>query len=399
MKSEPRRAGIVCLLVLISAWGCASKPYEPIDGSWQRPDEKLGVIYVPPENDIYVQIVTGRNRYAEFELNVGWNVLANVAATTGVLGAGYWNAVATAPSGTYVAVNPVAVGVLLAHPIVVGSVEKVRQLKARSRAARFEELGPASVGGKSFFEALQSSVSASADFRFSGHEFLLGDEETFNRRDNLLEAVPTDRVLVIGGVTAFTPRFEALEMEVFYGIFNKAEDMDKPVYSNSVIVQSTNREGLDGSDTRNGIDAIIQKKFDAGMAKYSAPRSSREKYQFKEAKRELKVRVQSWRKAWYDDYRDIDDGDLEGDVWYAEQGREYRKAYADVAGEAIRLIIADVTGTLGKRSDKMVLPPNYNRKMYRFPDAGTGSRDIYQLEEGSLISINRLSRMVPLSEE
>ena len=403
MKKYLRRNIIFLFICWISS-GCASKPHSPIDQGWQQPDETLGIIYVPPPKEIYVEIARGARRYAEFEAKLGQRLLASVASSGLGAWTGYSWAVASAPSGAIVVVNPYAMAaVVLAGPIVEATVEAAKQSSAKRRAKPFQEFLTAENGHQLFAQALEAQMVPKNNLGFGNYDLAIATDERFDNIDEqaYLDQFDADRFLVIGSVAAFTPRFEVLEVSVVYGVLERTEDGFSTIYDNAVVVQSRLRSGLEGADTRNEIQEIIKTEKQRKLDRLNERIKSRRPAQHEIIISKNKILKDAERKGreWESEYHPFDDRDSQGSRWLADSGIALETELAACYAEAARLIVNDLQLSAEALASSKTTPPGYKVEMLREASFDSDERDVYRLKTGQLVSIDRTSRMVPLSSD
>ena len=386
---------LCCLLVV---GGCTSVAFENVDPDWHVPEKSLAVAYIPAVENVYLEISTVRGqRYAEFELSVAKSTLAGVLGVAVGTTAGYHAAVASAAPGTIVTINPVGLGVALAAPLVQGGIEAARQSRARKRAARFNELDHSTFGDPAFYEALQSRLPESIDA--SAISFLNTRNGEYRSNRKLLKSFDTDQVMLVATVAAFTPRFEALEVTTSYEIYKKQNGEYERFYANSVLVQSVLRSGLDGHDTRNEVNELVDEIRDEKLhSSYTGPRTTRAKQLRIEHEKQARRKAESNRKRWHRQYRAFDVRDKQGDRWFANDAEDYKNQLHRAYNRSLDLVVADLASK-GVLEQDLTQPPGYVRDMYRVSNLDALDDDVYRLEEGPYISIGERSRMIPISSD
>ncbi len=402
------RVGLLSFVLIFFSAGCANKTYAPIIDGWSVADEEMSVIYVPPEKTIYLEISKGASRYADFQVSAGANLLSAVAGgaigtwlgTTGTLVASGLN-----PGNWLVAVSPVTLAVVLGVPLVNSALEVALQAKARDRTKRFEVLRDNELDVAFFISTVESVLSDANNLGFGGAvvksvtDTVLEDVDV----DDFVESDSNNTILVVGSKTVFTPRFEVIEITLFYGVVQKNDEGEgQVIYNSGVVVQSKLRSGLDGSDTRNEVSTIREW---AKKRLLTDLNESQKRYTRMGARERLVARqriIDKFKRKQYvvpDEYAMIDDRDIEGNVWYADNGYHFHDQIEASFEEAVRLMIADLAGQASFPSGEIASPPGYDVKLQRESSFDTPTREIYRLENGALVSIDKLSRMIPLSAD
>ncbi len=391
----------ICALLALSLLliGCSSRPYTPMPDGWRQADQPIGVLYIAPQKEMYLEIPNDDRRYADVEVNVGVKLLANVSGASIGVGAGYAIAVATGPADSIVVVNPVGAAIVLAAAVAGPSIEAAKQMRARGRAKSFNELLDADTGHALLFSALNDQLASGSNLGFAGIKPQLIHGESFNSFSDteMLELVDTDRTLVYGSIAAFTPRFEVLEVTVVYGILDTTKEEPEVLYANSVLVQSMLREGLDGSDASQDLEHFLGRKMAEELEKMKSSRDFQDPYS-----RARQVNKLKWKygiEKYQQHYFSYDDRDVDGETWLADDARFAKQQLAEVYREAARLMAGDLNGLPESKLTGLAKPPGYDRAMYQLPALATDTRDVYQLTEGPIISKRKNVWMVPLSAD
>ncbi len=398
LRSVPLQVCYLGLMVFL--WGCTSaKPYQAIDANANL-GRTLSVVYSPTQKDVYVEVNSRSRRYADFEVSVVLTAASSLTASSLGAFAGYWGAVAAAPSNAIVVVNPVAMAVaVLAAPIIGTTVEATKQAGARRKAEPFNKLVAARDGDWTFYPALSLVVDRELGKSFQTPVLYTLDhvEENFDE-DEFLESLATDRVLVVSAITAFTPRFEVLETALLYGLFDSNQGFKMPVYSNGVVVQSKVHAGKLGADTRHEINEIVQLWVAKNMALTEQRYKNSGAPTRNAAKRQVQQTGNSRIKRREMQYYTFDDHDKEGELWLEDDGSAFFEALESGYAEAARLMAADLQGSWETQTAETVTPPGYQRDLYRVKNLDLGDRVVYRLIEGPLVSIDARSRFIPLSK-
>ena len=397
MQTDIVRAVMLCGLLILS--GCATKAYEPIDAEIFAEKSDVGLVYVAPPKEIYVEIVRGPRRYADFEVSVGRELLAAVAGSALGIYAGYAYAVATAPYGTVVVVNPVAVGVLLASPLVGAGIEANKQRGARERAEPFQQLIETESPSADFFQSLVSRLNSEGSFVQRDIPMMVLDSESDMSTKEILAEIGTSKVIVVSTMAAFTPRFEALEATGIYGVIDATQKRPKALYENGIVVQSTLRGLLDNPDQQDYVADLLEVQRKERIEAAMNDPLLRDNYSRNREVRSINAKAKNRLKRVQKGYVPFDDGDREGTTWQAEEGAHFTDQLNKIYQELARLIFEDLDTKGSIDSLDLVEPRGYSRKMYKLPDLSNDARSVYRLETGQLISTPKDGWMVPLSSD
>ncbi len=391
------------LLVFVLLFGgCTSAPREPVSAGWWGEHETVSIVPIAPKDPLYLQVSAGVKRYPDFEVSVGKGFMASVAGNTVGAWAGYAQAVNGAPAGTAAAINPAALAaIILAGPAIEGTTEAIRQGRARNRIEPMRAALDADNPLDGYVEDVRRELSQQAGP--TGPAWVvdeLNSKRKRARRQEVLDSARSQLVLAIAYVASFTPRFEALELNTVYALFDRSAEDNKPIYTRNVVVQSRLREGLDGQDLRDEVNTMVAYYYSAELEKIEERYGGRQSRKYERAKAIKKARHsrERHRKRWHKVYDNWDLRDVYGERWLEAEGQPMRRELLSLRDEAARLIAADLMGRAEPSSDSKTEPPGYHREMHRLSALDTQSREVYRLVEGPIVSIDRRSRMIPFGD-
>lgn len=388
-----RRLALTAALLLA---GCASTSYQPLPEG-ELSTVPLSVVYVPSPDPVYVEIVRGRQRYPEFEVDIGRQLLANLTASSLSTWAGYQYAVATAPANSVVYLNPVAAAAgVLAVPLIETAIESHKRKNARELAEPFHEaLGEEGPGQARLVAELDRAL-ADSDRVAAEHDMTVMTEEA--EQEAFLGSLRHDRVLVVSSIAAFTPRFEALEVTLIYGLFDRDVSTTEALYGNGVIVQSAVHGGRLGRDSRHELRDIVDAWADESLEKIDRNPFYSD-YERAVARHDVATGARSRLLRYQKEYWAVDECDPEGAIWLEDDARPFREALRAGYREATRLLMADLAGVAEPGTGDRSRPPGYHRELERLSALDDDGRHVYRSDDGMLISIDAWSRMIPLSSE
>ncbi len=389
----------VLLSGLLTLWGCATEPYKTIDPGVLSDEPDIGLVYITPRDEIYVEISRQGRRYADFELSVGTELLASVAGSALGAYAGYTYAAATAPYGAAVAIDPVTAGLLLVTPLVGAGVEASKQRTARARAEPFLELVKDALPSEAFFKTLSASINGEDSFLpASIPTLIIGQEEKMSTRE-ILDAIGTSRVIIVSTMAAFTPRFEAIEVSALYGVLDATTKRPERLYENAVVVQSTHRVHLNRVPKPDDFYTFFHQDRDAKIQALNKVPRMRTAYYRKKAVAEINRDAKKRLLGVQESYTAYDTRDRDGDDWRANNGIHFETQLQHVYAEAARLIYEDLRGATETSDAAKITPLGYSREMFQHADLSNDSNTVYRLESGQLISAPKNGWVIPLSDE
>ncbi|MEM7077684.1 MAG: hypothetical protein AAF513_03545 [Pseudomonadota bacterium] len=381
--------------------GCAGNP-PGLTEDWNQQNNSVSVIYVPPEQPIYVEIHDGGRRYAEVEIEKGKELLAGFAG--GAIGTYIGTASALMSLGispshwtSFVEPNSAIATVVLLPLLRFGSIA-VREARAKKLAQRFRDLD---LSTEYFPDQLKQTVHATG-LGFGDIVFRSIEDAGFREAEDFvdyLDPIDTDVVIVLSAIPSFTPKFEVYQQEVFFGVAQRLEEgVFTITYNNQVVVQSQLRSVLAGGDAAEDWTKVQDSQADKRLNRLY--KTTNYKHM---SDKDRRIAVQSIRRDFARkakrepaDYRPLDLRDENGDMWYANDGAALRSAIAETTTEAIRLVLADLRD--GHRWDVatavLARPPGFKRKMFE-TTFDTDQRRVYRQRSGALVSVVRGSRMIP----
>ena len=394
--------GCLCLLS-----GCAGKSPR-LEQNWQENSNSLAIVVVPPPKSVYLQLETRADRVSPYNISAGLEAAVSLIAS----GLGSWAGIAYAasasnvPANVLVASNPILFATTaVVLPVAQVTSRLVRRRQATAKVAPFREILDSheqNLALNTIKRHLHSRFANSPnlnELRLSIHE--LEAEKPNKQLESLLPELQADHVLVVSFVPVFSPQFDTLEMYLGYALLNTATDLEvasvEASYANVLIVQSTPLGGLDGSNTTNELPRMAQfvmeqelEKVDQNKRLSKFERTVERNQHIIDKDKNLK----KWRRAYYG----FDTRSEDGAVWMENNANHFLAQLESISLEAARTLVADLERDHSEHASFNVAPPSYSQLMNLNTHLGSEQRDVYQTKKGTLVSIEKTARMIPLGK-